>query len=579
MAEVSHEATVVALPPPTISEDASPAPPEEVSEIAKAMNNDKPEETEGLAELDTQQSTNEIQILPPPRLDDEALHIPAAITMDRKEYLLKKARADRLAWIQSVPLPYSTDDNSILDATHIIQELPSANKILSSLYGTDNISTRLEALIPLNSAGSNEALRHAKEVLEDERHAAEADVRNILSEYQAFTSQLERPESAVIVNSMRHFLHQMGTDPASSLRNQVATTLEQLKRVYGDETWSKRSLESFLYGHAQKIIISTLRNEKKRDMEFLEKLKTLSFVTAKHLDLTCFLDDKQDYLVAAVSTLLSIQNYYSPFEKLKLILKTYHCVNEALTKAQAGKIPSADDVLPTLIWVVLQAKPLHLVSNLAMIETYAPPEYLRGEEGYAYTNLYGAVQFLADLNLSANDDDPMTSLTITPQDFRLGLEKSRTAMEAQLTNVNKQKELVVPAVEPAKTVVIPVSEVRAARLRGEIADLDWARQRFMSVSESSTTGEATSEEQVLPTGFSRNYSFLTSQPDEIRLKDLPLLLQEYKMLVRTTETLLAERAQRASQQRKESLIKVEKAIQENAIEAELGLFGSGGRRK
>jgi hypothetical protein len=274
-----------------------------------------------------------------------------------------------------------------------------------------------------------------------------------------------------------------------------------------------------------------------------------------------------------------MQNYYSPFEKLKLILKTYHRVNEALTKAQGGKIPSADDILPTLIWVVLQAKPLHLVSNLAMIEAYAPPEYFRGEEGYAFTNLFGAVQFLVDLNLNTNEDDPITSLTITPQDFRQGLEKSRAAMEAQSTNANKQKEIVVPVVEPAKAVVIPVSEVRAARLRGEIADLDWARRCYLSATESSATGEATGEEQGLPTGFSRNYSFLTSQPDEIRMKDLPLLLQEYKMLVRTTETLLAERAQRASQQRRERLIKVEKAIQENAIEAELGLFGSDGRRK
>jgi hypothetical protein len=198
-----------------------------------------------------------------------------------------------------------------------------------------------------------------------------------------------------------------------------------------------------------------------------------------------------------------MQNYYSPFEKLKLILKTYHRVNEALTKAQGGKIPSADDILPTLIWVVLQAKPLHLVSNLAMIEAYAPPEYFRGEEGYAFTNLFGAVQFLVDLNLNTNEDDPITSLTITPQDFRQGLEKSRAAMEAQSTNANKQKEIVVPVAEPAKAVVIPVSEVRAARLRGEIADLDWARRCYLSATESSATGEATGEEQGLPTGFSR----------------------------------------------------------------------------
>ena len=62
------------------------------------------------------------------------------------------------------------------------------------------------------------------------------------------------------------------------------------------------------------------------------------------------------------------------------------------------------------------------------------------------------------------------------------------------------------------------------------------------------------------------------------MADLPLLLQEYQMLVRTTETLLAERSQRASQERKERLLKAEKAIQESANEAELGFLGSGRRK-
>ena len=169
----------------------------------------------------------------------------------------------------------------------------------------------------------------------------------------------------------------------------------------------------------------------------------------------------------------------------------------------------------------------------------------------------------------------MTSFTMTAQEFRLGLEASRVAMEAQVAaSIRQKEELAVPTVESAKTVEIPVSEVRAARLRGVVVDLEWAKRRFLSSSDTTPPGEPTSEDQVLPTGFTRNYSFLTTRPDEVRLNDLPLLLQEYRMLVRTTETLLAERSHRASQERKERLVQAERMIQENAIESELELLAS-----
>lgn len=570
---MAEQATAAALPTSNATES---------NEISETLQ-------DGELDENVEESEEMIATVPPPvnpaPANQDAI-LPEVVTMDRKEYLLQQARENRLAWIQSVPLPYSTAESTVLDATHILPELPSATKILFHLYNSSNtkdIAARLEDLISeQDPAGRHAALRNAEEWLDDERRAAadgDDHVRMLLSDYRAFLEQLGRPESAVVVNTMRHALSQMttstGGDPAAALRNQVASTLEQLKRIDGHEAWTTRSLESFLYGQARSVIQDSLTSERKRDQELLEKMKMLDFVTAKHLDLTCFEDDNNTYLAPAVSTLLKVQTYYSPYEKLQCILKTYHSINAALVKAQGGKIPSADDVLPTLIWVVLQAKPPSLISNLTMIETYAPPEYLRGEAGYAFTNLYGAVQFLVDLDLAQNETEPMTSLTMTAQEFRLGLEKSRAAMEAQVGAAIQQKELQVPIVEPAKTVDIPVSEVRAARLRGEVVDLEWAKRRFLSSSETTQSGETTSEEQILPTGFSRSYSFLTTRPDELRLKDLPLLLDEYKMLVRTTETLLAERSHRASQERKERLVRAEMMIHASTIEAELELLGSG----
>ena len=50
------------------------------------------------------------------------------------------------------------------------------------------------------------------------------------------------------------------------------------------------------------------------------------------------------------------------------------------------------------------------------------------------------------------------------------------------------------------------------------------------------------EEPPLSPHFNRSYSYLSIRPDDIRMSDLPMLLQEYRMLVHATESLLNERS-------------------------------------
>ena len=47
-----------------------------------------------------------------------------------------------------------------------------------------------------------------------------------------------------------------------------------------------------------------------------------------------------------------------------------------------GSAASADDFLPHLIWVVLQAKPERLHANMEYIRRYASPEALRMEVSF-----------------------------------------------------------------------------------------------------------------------------------------------------------------------------------------------------
>jgi hypothetical protein len=79
------------------------------------------------------------------------------VTIDRKSKLLLEARADRIAWVQAVPLPYSKTDGmkqpSVFHSTHSLQQVPSASRVISALYGegdgitSDEIGERIESLV------------------------------------------------------------------------------------------------------------------------------------------------------------------------------------------------------------------------------------------------------------------------------------------------------------------------------------------------------------------------------------------------------------------------------------------------
>jgi len=310
--------------------------------------------------------------------------------------------------------------------------------------------------------------------------------------------------------------------------------------------------------------------------------------------------DLEELLKGPMDALRSVGLYYSAYDKLQRIMALYKAVNAALSEAlnrgqkeetedgrktKPKKLPSADDVLPTIILTVLLAKPERLHLDLEIVEDFSPPEYLRGEAGYAFTNLYGAVHFLLDLDL----DEPK-SLSIGAEEFKKGLEASRAKTENRIrrasaltTSPSSDAEQCAAAdIIEVASVNIPPIEIRMARRRGEDVDLDWAMRWTEQNTQLSIKGDeslspeertelhasaaamttaaadqgASSGERnddymgALPHGFNRSYSFLTTRPEEVRLSDLPKLLSEYRMLVHTTEVLLAERAEKDRAERR-----------------------------
>ncbi|KAK2760806.1 hypothetical protein FQN54_002044 [Arachnomyces sp. PD_36] len=98
-----------------------------------------------------------------------------------------------------------------------------------------------------------------------------------------------------------------------------------------------------------------------------------------------------------------------------------------LRNAKSGDT-SADSFVPLLIYVVLQANPEHLVSNIQYILRFRNQDKLGGEAGYYLSSLSGAIQFIETLD--------RTTLTVSDEEFERNVE----AAVSEIAERNKETE-------------------------------------------------------------------------------------------------------------------------------------------
>ena len=563
-----------------------------------------------------------------------------AVDPDRKQVLLAEARQERLEWIERVPLPYRSLDHeneitkqqksskttTYLHNTHVAQYLPSALQILMGLDDviTEDIDSSLDdnsippTAVPTGMQKLRSAIhKYSSQVNDSSPSSSDKETLQLLREYQNFLFTLRDPVASPLVQGMKGFCRNFqDVDDLASAVERLHKYIESThKTMQASKLWNskdmgninyKRFFETQIYGHCDRHIRKLIWDQKaiQQMEEWNDRLEKLQFITAKHLEIQCLVsvgsddDNTRDVLNEASQVLLSVDRYFSPYEKLQRILKVYHEVNAALTVAlnrqntngESKKLPSADDILPSLILVVLHAKPKYLRFDLQFIEHFCAQEYLRGEAGYAYTNVYGAVQFLVDIDFKGEPKN----ISISPEEFREGLEKCKIAAETRLSetrrktiDLNDPSSVTLNRAPVHMEGVIPVKDIREARMKGMTPDMSWALKKYHQVSEREVAAiEELSIESgeeaifnLLPEGFSRTYSYLNARPEDIKLSDLPDLLAEYRMLVQTTEILIGENVSRIASERKERRKLAEREVYARAKEFDPSLLPTNRKKK
>ncbi|KAI9738630.1 MAG: hypothetical protein M1834_008135 [Cirrosporium novae-zelandiae] len=182
-----------------------------------------------------------------------------------------------------------------------------------------------------------------------------------------------------------------------------------------------------------------------RDEILAQKVKIYGWIKEEHLDIVPVGPSGKRFLALAQQELLKIKGYRAPRDKIICVLNCCKVIFGLLKNSKSADT-SADSFIPLLIYVVLQANPDHLVSNVQYILRFRNQEKLGGEAGYYLSSLMGAIQFIENLD--------RTSLTISDEEFEKNVEAAvsaiaeRNKMEEQRPMVPEKSKLSRPEITP-----------------------------------------------------------------------------------------------------------------------------------
>jgi hypothetical protein len=412
----------------------------------------------------------------------------------RKTELLQSARRSRLQWVLEArdthPIPALSESNSPGEERNKIKEEKAADsltkdslqKIAQQIPAAQCIQEVLEFFNYTVNDGDNVDLDSILVTIQEEEN-----MENLLenwknnssakSSYDIFIQKLLHPQAAPLVKAIQQFITKFTitlrrnklSPSSSSAGGGGGTTLKSVEDEIKSQTnsiwtfldhsfeimkecalWveespkeledSKINCEKFVFSKLHGILFGNDSNDALLNQMTFQRIESLSFITAEHLDIRSFHGLTQDHkknthkspnnsnvkssdpvesvLAKPIDYLQRLQSVRCPNDALLALKLCSQSIAQILKDCRSdGKLPGADELLPVMILAIKFANPRDIHSWMKYLQRYTRQSKLVSEAGYLITNFVSAVYFLDNVDANA--------LTISPEEFEESMKLSK----------------------------------------------------------------------------------------------------------------------------------------------------------